>query len=284
MPTPRSESIIKARKGETDIREPKSKYDNENKIDHYAVLSQVINAGIDTYLSNPDYHSPLLQAASHNELERALRSDIGDVILATLKDAAFTAHHESLVQSQSQRHQQHSGRHRDIEGSIMAGATTFTNTFTYIHKALSRLGPEVAAHPDNWELADRIAKLNITSSYAYYSTYLATYENWPEFMNHTEVFNDGSVKFLPGYPGDAFVTEAVATNRRMLETKHFDVRGDEPLVAVKDIELSEDTIGCPVTFHPGTIKKLWAVYAEQAYRIDTTPAISNADDTEAFDR
>ncbi|HWT40688.1 MAG TPA: hypothetical protein VN081_05490 [Dongiaceae bacterium] len=282
MPTPRSESIYKALQGETEIRPPQTPYDVENKIDHFAVLSQVINHGVRMYIDHPPAETELATATSLDSLSGMLRGEVSDAILEALHSDTFAAHHKSLSESQNLRHTMNEGRWRDISMNILAGSTTFVSSFSYIFSMLMRhLGSDVAAHPDNWRIADRVAKLEIHQFSAYYTTYLATFQNWSAMMEHFEISSTNSVQFKNGYPANAPVPAVVAAGRaRILETKDFMLDGSQPLVLVKDIETS-GAIGCPVTFSPEIIRDLWKLYATEAYRVVTTPPIANSGDIAA---
>ena len=59
MATAKSEAVKKYMNGEATIRMPTTDPDLENRIDHYAVLSQIIDGGIQRYLSEPEYYYSL---------------------------------------------------------------------------------------------------------------------------------------------------------------------------------------------------------------------------------
>lgn len=284
MPTPRSESIYKAVHATTEIRPPVERNDIENKIDHYAVLSQVINEGVTRYIHEPQADSKLATATSTYDLEGILRGEVSDSILNTLTSDAFRAHFDSLHSSQTQRHMMDSSRWNDVALNILAGTTTFVHSFSHIHSMLQRhLGEAVASNPDNWRIADRIAKLEIHQFSAYYNTYLTTFQNWSAMMEHFEITETRGVQFKAGYPGDALVPLPVTEQRPILENKDFALDGSQPLLAIKDMDTSQ-AIGCPVTFTPDTVKNLWGLYVQHAHRILTTPAVASSGDIEASSR
>ncbi len=283
MPTPRSESTEKALHHHSDIREPTSRYDAENKIDHYAVLSQIITSGIDRYLSNPDYQSALQDAHSIANLDVNLRIDIKQIVLLTLKDADFAAHHQSLITSVKQRRSFDESLWPTIENNLTAGVDTFVSSTSYVFDILrSRLNPNTAANPNNWHILDKLAKLNLTAFSAYFRTYLPVHQNWSVFMSQLQESEDGSWKFSPGYPNNAPINKIAAENFvSSLSSGNLMLHNDLEKIALKDIQLDKVTIGCPVTFESGTVKKLWETYASQAHRILTTPAISSSGGNEA---
>jgi len=270
MPTPRSESITKARNGETTIHTPNHQYDIDNKIDHYAVLAQIINRGVDTYLDNPDYQEALQSAESLEDLQSSLRKDLETILLSTLESDSFITHHQSLVGSQAQRYTFDQNKWDNVKLTMLAGTSTFANSFTYLFKALqSTLGTEAASNPGNWQLADRLAKMNIKAFSIYYNTYLAMPENWMHFLEHVEIDKEDTIHFKPGYPGNAAVAVSATTDNpvHMYTRQDFDVSGVYPLIALKEVGLLEATIGCPVTFESSTTRKLWSTYIKQAQRV-----------------
>lgn len=280
MATPRSEAIVKARSGSSDIRPSLHKDSLENKIDHYAVLSQVINNGISDYLENPPENSQLYNARSLNDLSAALRGEVSDTIIQTLLSDTFKDHFDSLHESQMQRHAMDTSKWDDLMLNILAGTTTFVQNFSSIFSILQRhYGVEVASHPDNWRIADRLAKLEIHQLSAYTGRYLHEFRNWPEMIEHIDVSSDGSAEFKAGYPGDARIFIAA----QYLSTPQdngpaYNLDGTPVLVPaqLKDMDTSA-TIGCPVTFSPKIIKELWGVYTSHAHRILTEPAIGGSE-------
>lgn len=284
MPTPRSESIYKSVEGNTSIRSPFESGDLENKIDYFSVVAQVINNGVRQYLTEPPVDSGVVKTGSMRDLVDALKTEIGSAITGALTSEQFAEHFAALETSQRQRREFNPGRPKEISSAITAGTNTFVNSFTYIHDLLSRhFGEATASHPGNWRIADRIAKLEIHQFMAYHEIYLATFQNWSAAVEHLELANDDSLRFKPGYPEKAQVPLPVTESRKMLEHKDLLMDGSNPMVSLKDMP-TDQRIGCPVTFSPDIIKELWGLYAHHAHRILTTPAVSTADDTEAFPR
>ncbi len=279
MPTPRSESIEKARDENTVIREPTAEDDSENKIDHYSVLSQVINSGVDRYLSNPEYHSSIQKATSIYNLDANLGADIEQVVLATLKDEEFKAHHESLITSAEQRLFHNPNSFKTIDKNIIAGIKTFVSSTSYLfHITSTKIGPEVASNKDNWTILDKLAKLNLSAFSAYYRTYFITHENYSRFLFQTKISENGGLAFKKGYPKNAPVNyQSTPAFKGMVNKQSYILNEGRPVTLTKDVPLSHVTVGCPITFEPEVIQKLWNIYADQAYRIFTTPAVSPGD-------
>jgi len=282
MASSRGESIDKYRSRETSIRVPISENDNPNKIDHYAVLAQVIDQAVFDFCDDPGYNKSLYSAKTLIEVQERLRHDMEAVVLTALTSEQFINHHQSLSASQEQRVKIDSAKWSNIEQNIAAGSTTFANSFSYLFSILqSHLGTDTASHPDNWRLLDRIAKLNINAFSAYYTTYLSNRDNWTAFIDQIELTSNGGVQFKPGFPKEAPIS-VVSTSyyARILTNVDLRIDGTTPLMQLKDVELSDDTIGCPVTFCNENLKKLWEIYASQAYRVTNEQALSSGD-TEA---
>jgi len=283
MPTPRSEALQYYRSGATSIRTPESAHDPINKQEHFAVLAQVIDVGIAHYLT--DLYTPAIfaEAKSLPTLTDIFRTEINNVLVNTLESKAFKDHFMSLHESQISRHQLLPYRWNDIKDTIRAGATTFSNSFEYIFDFLKRhYGIQMAGSPENWRIADRLAKLDIDQFAAYYTTYLTEFQNWPFVIDHLRKTPEGGLRFKPGYPEEAYVTEKIADPAsRIIETKDFMLDGSQPLVQIKDVPSRDGAVGCPVTFSPQTIKSLWQLYAAHAHHLVTTPPVTSSDDSEA---
>lgn len=285
MTTPRAEAIKKSGENVTIIRDYDSENPLENRIDHYAVLSQVINEGVRIFLSDEQLLSRTAQATSLPGLDAALRNSIYDATMSALKTAAFAAHAQALRESQEARAKDGS-RDRDIGIHILSGAGTFIQTFSLLfHFLESRLGIEVASHKENWRLADRIAKLPMHAFMAYQETYLrhTRHHNWDELMAQLESGPQGGVRFRSGFPRNALVPESLTRPVTDSEPDDagFSLDGTVPLIPLHGVVDFETAIGCPVTFTQNNLRGLWSVYAMEAHRIKLTPAILPSDDTEA---
>jgi hypothetical protein len=280
MPTDRSEAIAKYRSHDATIRSPEQSSE-ANRIDHYGVLGQVINEAVTRYLDSPQTMD-LDKTSSHHELSSELSKAINQFIRVVMTLDEFTPHAHSLDESQYLRHFHDDAKWDRIERSIEAGTNTFVNTFEYITAALSRLGDETATHPENWRVADKIAKLNIIQFSAYYSTYLTEYQNWPAMMDHLEINTHGGVSFRPGFPNKARVNpRSLDRTKGFLTHDDFDISADSETIELADIALLEPTIGCPVTFNPENIKRLWEVYSHHVRRLRNIALEPSAGGSEA---
>lgn len=284
MPTPRSESINKYLHHETDIRHPIKDGELANRVDHYAVLAQVIDYGVEHYLNTVDENS-FLNVPSLPRLASELRNDLSNVITTALDSPAFEEHFNSLHGSVQARQELSGNRWNDIKLSILAGSTTFADSFTYIFDVLqSRFNPEIAAHENNWQIADRLAKLNITQSQGYYGTYLTTHKNWSKFIEQLDYSDTEGVRFKKGFPLNAYVTvTSVDRRKRMLDDNDFTLDGEIPVVQLKDLD-PNGAIGCPITFNQSNLKSLWRFYAHHAHRIVTTPLLASSGGNEELAR
>jgi len=284
MPTPRSEAIFKARSGDSSIRIPETLYDPQTKIDRYGVLGHVIEHGIHRYLDDPEVDENLMQITQLYRLQDRIKKDVNEILLSTLNTDAFKEHHQNLDAAQARLNTLGTYEKGDAETLIKAGVGTFMRSFSTIFAFLSsRFGPETAAHPGNWRLADHLAKLNLMAFSFFSDTYLANHEHWTELREMVEIAEDGSVQFSKGYPGNARAYLNPHDPLALLPDGH-DQKDIEILknLKIKAIEEDRPTIGCPVTFQPDTLMKLWARYATHAYRIVAHPHQKTIDDTEAF--
>lgn len=274
--TPRAEAIIKAGHGETTIRKPEVENDTENKIDHSAVLSQVINSGIDRYLSDSEYHLLLQETHSIRHLDANLKFDLRQVILATLKDASFSAHHHSLIESTQARQELQDDSWSSVDAEIKGGVDTYVDAASRIFDFFkSRFGVEEAIHENNWRLLDKLAKLNVDQFAPYRTTYLVIHQNFSHFREQVKENEDGGFRFLPGFPLNAPVTKAsLVSNKGLRNSTEFILNEQNETILLKDIPLRKVTTGCPITFKRDTVIKLWDVYRAQAYRLATQSGIS----------
>lgn len=284
MPTPRSESIISALEGRTDIRPIVDGEEMPNRIDHYAVLSQITNTSIENYLNDPTTKPILLDTTTIDDLKAALITDIHASTLRIIKLDEFAPHVSSLKNSQRQRAEA-GNRWPDVSLNILAGTGTFVNVTSEVFAILeSRLGVDAASHPKNWRIIDRIAKLNIHAFTAFQETYLKShrFRNWSAFIDQLEVGRDGQIQFRAGYPGNASIRTNVIQKEAEWKKSDCLVDGSLPLGKLQDIPGYDSAIGCPVSFQPTIVEGLWNTYASHAHRIMTKPAIISSDDTEAF--
>lgn len=283
MPTPRSEAIKNALDGSSNIRPILNDNERENRIDHYAVLSQVMQVGIDAYFDTPAAQTNTSQTHSLEELEATLRTEIHQSIIVVLESDAYAAHYQSLRTSQHQRSEA-GNRWPDVSLNISAGIGTFLAVVSEVfHILQSRLGVEAASHPGNWRIVDRIAKLNMHAFAAFQETYLrkSKFENWSALIEQLEVGREGQIQFQAGYPGNAPIRTNIINKEGELKKTDYILDGSLPLGKLRNIAGYDSAIGCPVTFRPDTVSKLWGAYATEAYRIATTPATATTGDTVA---
>lgn len=284
MENPRAESVIKSHRGETDIRLPRKGGDSlPNHIDHYAVLSQVINAGVTAFLHDQPTLLAVQGIRRHFDLDTAIEKSLNEAIIDTFESRQFSRHRMSLEASQSRRYELGLSYSIDVGTDIKNGVGTSINTFSNIYSILSsRINPEVAAHPDNWHLSDRIAKLSLRALTIYSATYLGRHENWSHFIEQTRIAPHGAVQFVSGYPWDAKVSHPFMNGEKgFRDPSIFKLDDSQPLIRLRDTSEYNSKIGCPVTFKNKNLSGLWRVYANQSYRIDTVPPNVSLGDSEA---
>ena len=280
MATLRSESAAKARSGNGEIRLATDDSIIENKIDHFGVLAQIIDHGVIDYFKKLPDGSELEMATSLNQLAGTLRGDVSDTVIQTLLSDEFTTHFDNLHNSQLSRHEIGASRWDDVLLSIVAGTTTFMHTFSHIFSLIQRhYDLDTAAHPGNWRIADRLAKLELHQMSAYYTTYVENFRHWPAMIEHLAQSDEGGVKFRAGFPDNALVT--VPASKLSNPDDYYsdpDLAPNQVFVTakIKDMDKSEG-IGCPVTFSPEVIRGLWSLYAHHAHRILTTPATGGSE-------
>ncbi|UTX51625.1 hypothetical protein KI440_01595 [Candidatus Saccharibacteria bacterium TM7i] len=282
MTTPRSEAIMKFRSHESTIRPPQSADDIENRGDHYAVLAQVINTGVSEYLDGASGLQDTAAAETLKDVSATLSKKIQSSIFATLHSKSYAEHLANLTASQTRRVALDRAKWDTVELTIMAGTSTFINSAEGIFRMLNTtLGTEVAAHTDNWRILDKLAKLDIYRFSAYYNTYLTQPDNWTHALEHLESSRSGGIEFVAGYPNNAEVPVAVTQKDRrgILTREDCDITNGQPTIALKDVNI-QPAIGCPVTFEPSIVRRLWGLYAESAQRV----TVSSFDGSEASPR
>lgn len=272
MATPRSEAYLKSRDSEDTIRDPAAESVAGNKIDHYGVLSPIVNSGIEFYLSTPWRYEELESTDSFASLEATLADGITQSINAYVSSKDLEERIQKLDASQFSRYVLRLTTFEDTQRSIAAGNKTFISIFSKMFHILKRISTETASDPNNWKIVYKLSMLNLDHLRPYFSTYLAESQNWSGIFDHLEVSESGGVAFKPGFPGLA----KIPVNKH--KNSPVELAEDESIL-LRDIEISSPTIGCPISFKPANVQALWTLYAHNAKRLSLPPL--NSDDTEA---
>lgn len=264
MQTPRAESIQKSLHAHTAISSLESN-EAAHKIDRFAVISQIIEPGVQELLATPVFYSLLDSAESKRELHTRMQNCLYESILYSLHSSPFADHLASLNESQVERYKANKSWSPEPKDSVLAGVSTFMSTFENVFDIFERAyGTEFAAHSDHWKISDKIAKLNVLHSSLYSSTFLHNSQNWTKTIDHFELdLNGNGMKFKAGYPLAAKVPVALTASKNALLTRDdFTITKNSNLVHISDIPADGVTVGCPITFTNATLKDLWSVYGE----------------------
>lgn len=288
MATPRSHAITTFQNGRTEIHAPETAYDPLNKAEHYGVLSQVVCKAISDYIEN-DYDPELyLQAPSTLRLKDVFQQQIGEATLGALSSDEFRDHFNSLHTSQTARHALNErGEWSTVEDDVMAGVTTSANSFYSIFEMLTRShGANIAALPQNWTIADELAKLERHQFITYSNTYLASSDSWAAAADHFMNSPKGGVEFIPHFPGNATVSVDAPSLKLWHELTGLSLELEEGQteIHINDIPVPAAKIGCIITFDNKTMMSLWQLYAAHAHHIVTRSPIASAGDSEASRR
>lgn len=270
MTSPRGEAIKKSHSDDVFIAEPIAGDESANKIDHYGVLGRIIADGTNDFLQDSEAIESLKQSESIMELSKAMKASMVASIFRSVALPKNTEAYANLGESQRQRNAVDDMRHSRIEGNLQAGVETFTNLFSSLLNILDgEYGREVAAHPDNWRIIDRLAKLHIELFGPYVTTYLHTKENIPKLLTQLEPAPEGGLQFSAHYPRKAEVSVWTTHHNYRPILSHSDIVLDDnqDTIQLDAIELNNPELGCPVTFEAKTVKELWRVFSETAATI-----------------
>ncbi len=148
---------------------------------------------------------------------------------------------------------------------VIRGISTYVSTASEIYHVLEHLDADPALSPDqihgSYRLLDSLAKLDINQFVAYVGYNMFKQPRSDCFPNHIELNPAGTgYQFKPGAIADAHYM-------------HYPSRDSESpsLRRIGDIKTDGLRVGCPVTFRPGTTRKLWEFYVEARLGSDYTP-------------
>lgn len=170
--------------------------------------------------------------------------------------------YDELTKSQSSRVTVNPSVWKHVEKSIDAGAKTAINTIEATYQLLSDLfGSEAAHHSSNSAIIDKMAKLNIDHMTLYRDVYLESSENQSEARNHFTQEAGGGIQWVQGFPGNAPIPVALSRPKRIIS--RADLSLSQECIPLKDISTTfPETIGCPITLTPASIRNLWTLYLE----------------------
>lgn len=271
MTTPRAEAIKKSRSDDISIREPHINDERDNKVDHYGVLGRLIRHGTHSFLADEQAILSLQDAQNLNELGHIIQASIAEHIAQSARTPGLA---DALVQlgiSQHQRSQIDTDRHGEIEGNLNSGLETFVELFKKLVTILDEAyGKELATHPENWRIADRIAKLHSERSSVYQTTYLHTRENRSLFLNQLEPAPGGGLQFSAHFPNTAEISVWVTREnyKFLLCTEDIVISDEQDTIRLIDVPVDNPEIGCPITFDNATLKALWGVFSSTASLIN----------------
>ncbi len=159
---------------------------------------------------------------------------------------------------------------RDPETQLVKrGINTYVSTASEIYHVLEHLDADPAPSPDqiygSYRLLDSLAKLDINQFVAYVRYNMFKQPRSDCFPNHIELNPAGTgYQFKPGPIADAHYI-------------HYPKSAPESpsLRRIGGIKTDGLRVGCPVTFRPGTTRKLWEFYVEARLGSDYTPPAAN---------
>ena len=231
-----------------------------NRVEHYGALGVIFDQGIDSLMNNEVLLAQLHMCSSVAQLRRHYTDALSVSMQQALIDNPTI--YDELTRSQSSRVTVNPNVWGHVEQSIDAGAQTAVNTIEATYELLSDLfGNEAAHHSSNSAIVDKMAKLNIDHMTLYRDVYVESSENQTEARNHFTYKAGESIKWAQGFPGNAPIPVALSKPKRIIS--RADLSLSQECIPLKDISTTfPETIGCPITFTPASIRNLWTLYLE----------------------
>lgn len=284
MDSPRPQSIRSSRYPNFHFDETEA--GELNKIDRFAALAKVIEPAISTFLSMPETQEFVDTVQERRVLDGFMMNTIYGVLKDSISNDTFSYIHDRLNEHQQARFDAHKSWAPEYHNVLLAGASTFVNNTSNVFSLLERAyGPKTAAHPNNWRIIDKLARMNVRHQAAYSQIYLSESINWTHTISHfTPDTVRGGIQFVAGYPTLASVPKiSVDPRQRMLGREDLMVRNATDFINISSIKIDEATIGCPVTFQNQSLIKLWSLYATARERMSPYTS-TNAGGSEASHR
>lgn len=133
---------------------------------------------------------------------------------------------------------------------LRAGVWTYRKTTSGLYTKLSEVAPTITRPQlaGSYRLLDKLAKLSVPMLLEYTNQYIFVAEGESTFGSHIEPTRDGM--------GYQFKPNAI------LNAATEPWRDEQTIGELRD---TGATVGCPVTFRPGTTRRLWEFYAEARF-------------------
>ncbi len=268
MDNPRLDSIRKSQDSDFTLDTPEGLL--LDKEDRFAAVAKIIEPAVAMFLDSPETLHYVNTVATKRELDTFMQNSIYGMLVDTLNTDEFHQLHSRLEDNQRTQFETKASWTPDYNHLLLAGASTFSNNTSNVFSLFERAyGAEIAAHPSNWNVIDKLARLNVSHQAAYSQIYLSEDLNWTHAITHfTPDTVRGGIKFKPAYPLIAKVpVKSVDPRQRMSGEDELSVDKNSAFIAIKDIEMSGATIGCPVTFQNQSLIRLWSLYAGARQRL-----------------
>lgn len=239
--------------------------DDPHRPAHYGYLGKFLHAGVEEFFNlNDTADRRIPTAISDNRLRHTMIEKLCEAFSMVRDHSDMRDIFDQLDASQYQRYLLNPAKYDAILDNMRSGSTTFVNSASSLYDRLEEILPgNDRAIVDAWRVLNDIARLNIHQFLAFRTTYLEAPMNEEDEFSFAGLLvtdpNDASgepPRFLPSMPEEAAIPMH-ALDAHVSIPLH-NPAGDET-ICLADI-MGDSTIGCPVTFSPEDVKRLWEFY------------------------